>query len=167
MTQQLVETPLPTDLAGEMLDAADRRILSIIQSGFPVEPRPYQIIGEAVDLTEAEVLARVRAMKARKLIRRMGANFNSKGLGWRSTLCAAKVPADKMDAFVAEVNSYPGVTHNYLRDHAFNIWFTYIGPNWDAVCEALSDITAKTGVKILNLPATRVYKIKVDFNLED
>ncbi|WBF68638.1 AsnC family transcriptional regulator [Desulfovibrio subterraneus] len=149
------------------LDAVDRKILTIIQSGFPVETRPYQVIGDAVGLTEAETLARVRSMKERKLIRRMGANFNSKGLGWRSTLCAAKVPADKMDSFVAEVNALPGVTHNYLRDHEFNIWFTFIGPSWDDVCETLAEITRKTGIEILNLPATRLYKIKVDFNLED
>jgi DNA-binding Lrp family transcriptional regulator len=149
------------------LDAVDRKILTIIQSGFPVETRPYQVIGDAVGLTEAETLARVRSMKERKLIRRMGANFNSKGLGWRSTLCAAKVPADKMDSFVEEVNALPGVTHNYLRDHEFNIWFTFIGPSWDDVCETLADITRKTGIEILNLPATRFYKIKVDFNLED
>ncbi|MFV0350185.1 MAG: AsnC family transcriptional regulator [Halodesulfovibrio sp.] len=149
------------------LDAVDRKILTIIQSGFPVETRPYQVIGDAVGLTEAETLARVRAMKERKLIRRMGANFNSKGLGWRSTLCAAKVPADKMDTFVAEVNALPGVTHNYLRDHEFNIWFTFIGPSWDDVCETLAGITHKTGIEILNLPATKLYKIKVDFNLED
>jgi DNA-binding Lrp family transcriptional regulator len=149
------------------LDAVDRKILTIIQSGFPVETRPYQVIGDAVGLTEAETLARVRSMKERKLIRRMGANFNSKGLGWRSTLCAAKVPADNMDSFVEEVNALPGVTHNYLRDHEFNIWFTFIGPSWDDVCETLADITRKTGIEILNLPATRLYKIKVDFNLED
>lgn len=149
------------------LDALDRKILTIIQSGFPVEPRPYKVIGDAVGLTESEALARVRSMKERKIVRRMGANFNSKGLGWRSTLCAAKVPAEKMDAFVAEVNSHPGVTHNYLRDHDFNIWFTFIGPNWDTVCSTLDAISAKTGIEILNLPAKRLYKIKVDFNLDE
>ncbi len=157
MTQQ-------TDSA---LDTLDRKILTIIQSGFPVEPRPYQVIGDAVGLSEEEALERVRAMKQRKLIRRMGANFNSKGLGWRSTLCAAKVPEEKMDEFINEVNSHPGVTHNYLRDHMFNIWFTYIGPNWDNVCQTLDAITAMTGIEILNLPAKRLYKIKVDFNLDD
>lgn len=149
------------------LDTVDRKILTIIQSGFPVEPRPYQVIGEAVGLTEAEALARVRAMKARKLIRRMGANFNSKGLGWRSTLCASKVPVEQLDSFVAEINSHPGVTHNYLRDHEFNIWFTFIGPNWENVCSTLDTISAKTGIEILNLPAKRLYKIKVDFNLDE
>lgn len=155
----------------KQLDAAlssiDRKVLTIIQSGFPIAPRPYEVIGEQVGLTEAEALATVRSLKERKIIRRLGANFNSKGLGWRSTLCAAKVSEDKLDEFIAEVNSYPGVTHNYLRDHEFNIWFTFIGPNWDAVVDTLNGITEKTGIEILNLPATALYKIKVDFNLTD
>lgn len=149
------------------LSTIDRKILTIIQSGFPIAPRPYEVIGEQIGITEAEALAAVRSLKQRNVIRRLGANFNSKGLGWRSTLCAAKVPQDKLDSFVAEINSHTGVTHNYLRDHEFNIWFTYIGPSWDAVVQTLDGITEKTGIEILNLPATELYKIKVDFNLNE
>lgn len=149
------------------LSSTDRKVLTIIQSGFPIAPRPYEVIGEQVGLTEAEALATVRSLKERKIIRRLGANFNSKGLGWRSTLCAAKVPEDQIESFVTEVNSHTGVTHNYLRDHTFNIWFTFIGPNWDAVVATLAEITEKTGIEILNLPATELYKIKVDFNLTE
>ncbi len=147
------------------MDTIDRKLLDIIQTGFPVESRPYAILGEKLGLTEAETLARVRALREQGIIRRLGGNFQSKKLGWRSTLCAAKVPEDQLDAFVAEVNSHPGVTHNYLRDHEFNIWFTFIGPNWDAVCATLEGITQKTGIKILNMPAEEMFKIKVDFNM--
>ncbi|MFA9393987.1 MAG: Lrp/AsnC family transcriptional regulator [Halodesulfovibrio sp.] len=149
------------------LSSTDRKVLTIIQSGFPIAPRPYEVIGEQVGLTEAEALATVRSLKERRIIRRLGANFNSKGLGWRSTLCAAKVPAEQIESFVAEVNSHTGVTHNYLRDHDFNIWFTFIGPNWETVVETLAAITEKTGIEVLNLPATELYKIKVDFNLTE
>ena len=150
----------------EMLDDHDRRILRIIQSNFPIDPRPYAVIGREVGLSEDETFARVRDLKARKIIRRMGANFQSAKLGFRSTLCAAKVPEEAMEAFVAEVNSHTGITHNYLRDHEYNVWFTCIGPSWDAVCELLDGITRKTGIAILNLPAKRTYKIKVDFQME-
>ena len=149
------------------LNTIDRKVLTIIQSGFPLAPRPYEIIGEQVGITEAEALAGVRSLKERKIIRRLGANFNSKGLGWRSTLCAAKVPEDKLESFIGEVNSHTGVTHNYLRDHDFNVWFTFIGPSWDAVVQALEGITKKTGIEILSLPATALYKIKVDFDLNN
>jgi DNA-binding Lrp family transcriptional regulator len=148
-----------------MLDALDRRILSIIQSSFPLEPRPYKALGEQAGISEEEALARVRGLKERKIIRRLGANFQSAKLGFRSTLCAAKVPEREMASFVAAVNGYPGVTHNYLRDHEYNIWFTLIGPSWEAVCGTLDEITRNTGIPILNLPATRLYKIKVDFQL--
>ncbi len=152
---------------GNSLDSLDRKILGIIQSGFPLEPHPYSVIGEQVGLTGAEVLARVRALRESGVIRRLGASFQSRQLGWRSTLCAAKVPAEKIEAFTAEVNRHPGVTHNYLRDNPYNVWFTCIGPGWDAVCATLAEISERTGVEILNLPAKKMYKIKVDFPMEE
>ena len=149
------------------MDSLDKKILDIIQSGFPIASRPYAEVGRQVGLTETETLARVRALRQKGVIRRIGANFSSSVLGWQSTLCAASVPENQVEAFVAEVNSHPGVTHNYLRQHHYNVWFTFIGPDMDAVRAALAGITAKTGVAILNLPAERLFKIKVDFLMED
>lgn len=149
----------------EVLDLLDRRLLDIIQTGFPLEPRPYAVLGEQLGISEEEALRRVRRLRETRLIRRLGANFQSAKLGFRSTLCAAKVPPEKMEAFIAEVNSHTGVTHNYVRRHAYNIWFSVIGPSWEAVCSLLDDITRKTGVPILNLPAKRIYKIRVDFQM--
>lgn len=149
----------------ELMDAKDRKILSIIQSGFPLESSPYAIIGKEVGLTAEEVLGRVRALRERGVIRRMGANFQSAKLGFRSTLCAAKVPQEKIDEFSQELNQHVEVTHNYLRNHEYNIWFTCIASSWDAVCSLLDGVTAKTGIPILNLPATKLFKIKVDFKM--
>jgi len=145
------------------MDAYDKEILDIIQSSFPIDPRPYAVVGGQVGLTESEVLARVRRLKQEGVIRRMGANFGSRQLGWRSTLCGAEVPQDRLDVFVAEVNKHPGVTHNYLRDHKFNVWFALIAPSTEAIEAVLADITANTGVEIMNLPASKLFKIKVDF----
>ena len=100
------------------------------------------------------------------IIRRIGANFQSAKLGFVSTLCAAKVPADKMDDFVARVNACPGVTHNYLREHAYNIWFTLISPSREESQATLDALTEATGIAILNLPATKLYKIRVDFRMD-
>lgn len=149
------------------MDDYDKRILDIIQSSFPLDPRPYAVVGEQVGLTEAEVLARVRKLKGQGVIRRMGANFGSRELGWKSTLCGAEVPQDKLDQFVAEVNSHPGVTHNYLRAHKFNVWFALIAPTDDDIEAILADVTAKTGVPVMNLPASKLFKIKVDFAMGD
>lgn len=147
----------------EMLDAINKQILNIIQTDFPIAPRPYAVIAEAVGTTEEDAFNRVQELKSSKIIRRLGANFQSKKLGFRSTLCAAKVPAEKMDEFLATVNAERGVTHNYIRKHNYNVWFTLIAPSWDAVCSTLDGITEKTGIAILNLPATKLYKIRVDF----
>lgn len=149
------------------MDATDKRILDIIQTGFPIAPRPYAAVGEMVGLTEAETLARVRALKGKGIIRRIGANFQSAKIGFFSTLCAASAPEDKREAFIAAVNAHPGVTHNYLRDHPLNIWFTMIGPSREAIAEALAEITRQTGIAILNLPADRLFKIRVDFALSE
>lgn len=148
------------------MDSYDKQILDIIQSHFPLVSRPYDEVGRQVGLSGDEVLARVRAMKESGLIRRMGANFNSHTLGWQSTLCAASVPEDRLDAFVAEVNKHDGVTHNYLRENEFNVWFALIAPDMDAVEAILASITEVTGIKILNLPASKLFKIKVDFKMD-
>ena len=150
----------------DALDLTDRRLLDIIQTGFPLDPRPYMRLGEDLGISETEALERVRRLKARGIIRRLGANFDSRCLGWKSTLCGAKVPADKLNTFTAEVNRLPGVTHNYLRDHLYNVWFTLISPSETALAETLDDLTRRTGITPLSLPAKKTYKLKVDFGLE-
>lgn len=148
------------------LDHADRRLLDIIQTDFPLAARPYAVLGAALGLDEEETLERVRDLRRRGIIRRIGANFQSARLGFVSTLCAAKVSPEKFDAFVATINAHPGVTHNYLREHSYNVWFTLIAPDQNAIRDTLAAITARTGVAVLNLPASRMYKIRVDFPMQ-
>lgn len=150
-----------------LMDATDKALLDIIQGDFPLVPRPYAEIGARLGIAEEEALDRVRALRQGRIIRRMGANFQSKKLGWVSTLCGAKVPAEVMDRFVELVNAEPGVTHNYEREHAYNIWFTFIGPSRAYIQERLDAITEQTGVPILNLPATKLFKIRVNFKLAE
>lgn len=147
------------------MDATDRALLDIIQSAFPLCPRPYAELGRQTGISEEEALERVKNLRRQHIIRRLGANFQSKKLGWVSTLCAAKVPADRLDTFIEAVNAEPGVTHNYEREHAYNIWFTFIGPSRAFIAERLADLEARTGVHILNMPAQRMYKIRVDFKM--
>lgn len=149
------------------LDSLDRQLLDIIQTDFPLVPRPYAELGQRLGIGEEEALERVRSLRARKIIRRLGANFQSAKLGFVSTLCAAKVPEEKMKSFVAAVNAEPGVTHNYLREHSYNVWFTLISPSREESQAILDKISAHTGVTILNLPATRLFKIRVDFRMEE
>ena len=149
----------------ENIDFTDRRLLDIIQSDFPLDPQPYARLGEELGLSEEECLARVKALKKQGVIRRLGANFDSRKLGWKSTLCGAKVPEESLAGFIEAVNALPGVTHNYLRDHAYNVWFTLIAPSEEDIARILRELTEKTGITALNLPARKVYKLKVDFEM--
>jgi DNA-binding Lrp family transcriptional regulator len=148
------------------MDDIDRDIINAIQSDYPITARPYSELGKRFEITESEVLERVKRLKESGIIRRIGANFNSKKLNFTSTLCAAKVPKEKLAGFVEKVNSYSGVTHNYLRDHEYNVWFTFIAPSMATVEKALKEISETTGVlEVRNLPAVKTYKIKVDFEV--
>ena len=149
-----------------LLDETNKKILNTIQTNFPIHSRPYKVIAKKLDITEEQLLKRVGTMKDTMLIRRIGANFSPDKLGYHSTLCAAKVPEDKIKLFTKTVNSYPGVTHNYKRDHKFNVWFTFIAPSTEIIQQNLDQISKTTGVKtILNLPATNVFKISANFKL--
>ena len=146
------------------LDDLDRAILNEIQSHFPLVPRPYAEMGQRVGASEAEVLARVKNLHAAGIIRRIGANFTSRKLGYTSTLCAARVPPENLERFAAVVNRYPGVTHNYLRKHRYNVWFTLIAESRERLADILAEIREASGAdEILSLPAQEVFKIKVDF----
>jgi DNA-binding Lrp family transcriptional regulator len=159
-------TAAPPDAPEDaLLDDADRRILDLIQTSFPLAPRPYAVIGAYCGLEEEEVFRRVRALSERGVIRRLGATFDSGRLGFSSCLCAAQVPADKLKAFTDEVNALAGVTHNYLRRHAYNVWFTCTAPSPEALRELTDGIQRRTGIAIVGFPAERVYKIKVDFRM--
>ncbi len=148
------------------LDDKDRKILNRIQSDFPITPRPFLSIAEPLGLSEKDIIRRLVRLKEKGIIRRIGGNFYPEKLGFVSTLCAAKVPEDRIDHFAEVVNRYPGVTHNYLRDSVFNIWFTFIAPSREEIAEKLEEISRETGVEeILNLPATDVFKIRAQFDL--
>ena len=150
----------------DLMDDDDRRLLNRIQSDFPVSSRPFATLGQELGMSEKEVLARVAGLKAAGIIRRIGGNFSPEKLGFVSTLCAAQVPEDAIDRFAKIVNRYAGVTHNYLRENSYNVWFTFIAPSMQEIEANLADIREATGVtRIMNLPATRVFKIRAKFDV--
>jgi len=148
------------------IDDINKAILNRVQSDFPLTPRPYRTIAEDLGRSEVDVLNRLKRLKQEGFIRRIGGNFVPEKLGFISTLCAARVSEEKIDLFAATVNRYPGVTHNYQRNNKFNIWFTFIAPSMDEIHENLDRIRLETGINdIINLPATKVFKIKAHFDL--
>lgn len=157
----------PRALKKRSLDRQDRMILNQVQRNFPLTRRPFLALARKTGMKEKEILGRVQRLKDLGIIRRIGASFSAGAVGFSSTLCAARVPPEKIKEFVAVVNSYPGVTHNYEREGEYNIWFTLIAPSQGKIVETLHEISRKTGVRrILNLPATKTFKIAVDFNFD-
>lgn len=149
-----------------MMDETDKNILNEIQSDFPISSRPYHDLGTRLNLSESEIIKRIRRLKDVGIIRRIGGNFDSGLLGFTSTLCAAKVPEEKVNHFAEVVNRYPGVTHNYLRNNSFNLWFTFIAQDMARIENVLKEIAEETGVtEILNLPSVRTFKINAEFKL--
>jgi len=154
------------DSCHESLDELDRRILTFIQKEFPIEERPYHALADRLGVTEEEVMARIRWMKEAGYIRRIGAIFDLRKLGYHSTLVAAKVPPDRMEEVARMISTYPGVTHNYERADSFNLWFTLIASSEEVLSRILEEMKERTGIReMFSLPAVRTFKIGVHFNL--
>jgi len=149
-----------------MLDELDRRLLNLVQTRLPVAPEPYAELAQELGVAEEEVIGRLRRLIEAKVIRRLGAIFDSRKVGYVGTLCAFKVPAERVAEVAAEVNRHPGVTHNYLRDHEYNMWFTILAGSEAGLNETLREIKERTGInECLVLPAVNIFKIRVNFDL--
>ncbi len=148
------------------MDAVDRKILSLINDSIPLEERPFLSVAEQTGLSEDEVIERVRRLKEQGIIRRIGAVISPRALGWHSTLCAARIPEEKIPEYETVVNAFPEVTHNYVRSGDPNCWFTVIAPDEHRCSSIIRDIEERLGVEVLDLPASRTFKIKVSFDLE-
>lgn len=150
------------------MDSINKSLLNIIQRDFPVCNRPYLKLAEQLNITEDEVIDRIQSLKDQGIIRRLGGTFDSRKLGYKSTLCALKVPKDRIEEVAHVINSFIGVTHNYLREHEYNMWFTLIAPSKEAIFKILDEMKEKTGIEeILYLPATNFFKINVNFNMNE
>lgn len=147
------------------LTKLERKVLEVIQQKFPIAPHPYEELGRRLGVTEDEAFDAVQALCKKGIIRRLGGSFDSRKVGYKSTLVALSVPKDRLDEVVAIVNGYPGVTHNYEREGKYNVWFTLIAESEEAIERTIEEIKSRAGVSALNLPATHLFKIKVDFDL--
>ncbi len=148
------------------MDALDRRILTELQDDFPLSERPYDIIASRLDIDVDTLWQRVEALLESGVIRRLGASLDSRKLGYSSTLAAICVPEPKVDEASELLNNYVEVTHSYLREGRFNIWFTIIAANTDEIDRVLSEIAAKLDLRaedVLNAPVERLFKLDARF----
>jgi siroheme decarboxylase len=144
------------------LDATTRVLLDRIQRSFPIVSSPYQALSEGLGIGEGEVRERLGQLKKQNLLRQISAIFNTGALGYRSSLVAMAVPEDELGPAVAAINSYPGVSHNYLRPGSYNVWFTIAVPPGQSLGETVGNLAAGAGGwPTLILPALRKYKLAV------
>lgn len=149
------------------LTPLEKKLLDLLQDDFPLAAAPYREMAEGLGLPEDEVIARVQAFRRQGLIRRIGGILDAGKLGYYSTLCACRVPVHRLDAVAAVINALPGVTHNYQRQHHYNLWFTLSAASEGAAAEVLRQVEGQTGIEIVSMPATRRYKIDARFKIGD
>ncbi len=142
------------------MTALEQLLLSVIQDAFPLEERPYLVLAEQLGSDEPSVFAVVENLRQSGIIRRIGGVYDSKALGFISRLCAGNVPESALDAFAAAVNKIPAITHNYVRSHEYNVWFTVIAQSEAEIQKIVDDVCAKTELHNVHiLSATKKFKI--------
>ncbi|NLW45031.1 MAG: Lrp/AsnC family transcriptional regulator [Syntrophomonadaceae bacterium] len=149
------------------MDRVDARILNYLQEGISLSPRPFLDMARELGISEETVLARIEALRNQGLIRRLGGVFDSPRMGMKSTLCAMEVPEARIEEVAQKVNAYREVTHNYLRDDVYNMWFTVTASSQEDLERILQEIEADTGIAVVSMPVRRRFKIKVAFALDE
>ena len=150
----------------QCIDPLDKQLLNDIQWTFPLSDRPYLEIATKHGLSEEDVMKRISLMKRSGLIRQINAIFDTRKLGYKSALVAFAVEKKKLDSVAQEVNKHPGVSHNYERDHEFNMWFTLAVPPDGDLKKDLEQMASLEGViKFRLLPTLKLYKIGVKLDM--
>ncbi len=142
------------------MEALDQKILEIVQDGFPLEERPYAALGRLLGVSEEEAFDSVERLRKSGVIRRLGGVYDSRRLGYISRLCTGVVSEDKLEGFAAAVDKIPAITHNYVRSHAYNVWFTVIARSESEIQEMVRGLEAETALHDAHvLSASKMFKI--------
>jgi DNA-binding Lrp family transcriptional regulator len=151
------------------LDELDKRLLNLMQGSFPIAPRPYEHVATQAGIEESTVIARVQELLDERIIRQVTPIFDTRALGYSSMLVAAKVDPENPWRAANIINEHPGVSHNYLRNHEFNIWFTIATEpdsplGLDGTLEVLARIAGAESIR--QLPTLKLFKIRMDLEME-
>jgi DNA-binding Lrp family transcriptional regulator len=148
-------------------DTIDRKLMNILQADFPLVREPWEAIGEKAGITEQEVFDRVAVLKKKNVVRQVGAIFDTRRLGYTSTLVAMRFAEDRLDASAHFLNQHPGISHNYAREGQFNLWFTLAVPPGRSIPDEVETLGRVTGAEATRLlPTIRFFKIGVNFDME-
>jgi DNA-binding Lrp family transcriptional regulator len=151
------------------LDETDKRLMNLLQSSFPLDPQPYAGVAAEAALDVDELMRRTQRLLDERIIREITPIFDTRALGYESMLVAAKVDAANPHRAAQIINSHPGVSHNYLRTHRFNLWFTIATPpdsklGLDGTLEVLQRLTEAESIR--QLPTLRLFKINMNLEME-
>jgi len=157
------------DGAAIALDETDKKLLNLMQGRFPLERRPFARVAELAEISEDEVLKRVQHLIDHRIIRQVTPIFDTRALGYGSMLVAAKVDPEYPHRAAKFINTHPGVTHNYLRNHDFNLWFTLAVEKgsklgMDGTLEVMARETGAESIR--QLPTLKLFKIRMDLEME-
>jgi siroheme decarboxylase len=155
--------------AATPLDDLDKRLLNLMQGRFPIAPRPYEHVAKEAGIAEEEAIARIKTLLDERIIRQVTPIFDTRALGYSSMLVAAKVDPDNPWRAANIINQHPGVSHNYLRNHEFNIWFTIATePDSPLGLDGTLDVLAKIAgaESVRQLPTLQLFKIRMDLEME-
>ena len=142
----------------------DRHLLNDFQRGLPLTPRPYAAMAERLGVSEDEIIERLRALQESGAVSRVGAVIRPHSVGV-STLAAMAVPKERLDEVADMVSGYPEVNHNYEREHHYNLWFVVATEREQRLREVLTELEARTGLKVLDLPLLEDFHIDLGFDL--
>jgi DNA-binding Lrp family transcriptional regulator len=157
------------DGAAIPLDDLDRRLLNLMQGSFPIAPRPYEHVASLAQEAESEVMGRVQRLLDKRIIRQVTPIFDTRALGYSSMLVAAKVDPEHPHRAAQVINEHPGVSHNYLRNHEFNLWFTIATePDSALGLEGTLEVLAREAgaESVRQLPTLKLFKIRMDLEME-
>jgi siroheme decarboxylase len=150
--------------SGLALDELERRLLNDFQRDFPLSPRPYAELAERLGVSEGEVIERLRGLRERGAISRVGPVFRPNRVGC-STLAAMAVPSGRLSEVASFVSGLPEVNHNYEREHRYNLWFVLTAPDSARLQAVLEEIARHTGIAVLSLPMLEDFHIDLGFEL--
>ena len=145
------------------MDAIDRSIVNLLQDGIPICDRPFADAASRLGISESELLARLTALRADGTLSRFGPMYNAEEFGGAVSLAAVAVSAADFDAVAAKVNEHPEVAHNCARDHEFNMWFVVAAEQPEEVARIIAAIEAETGLKVMNVPKLREFRVNLRF----
>lgn len=150
----------------EELGDADRELLNAVQWDFPLVARPYHALAQALGTSADDVLERVARVKELGVLRQLSAIFDTRALGYSSALVAAKIAPDRVDEAAAVISRHPGVSHNYKRNHAYNLWYTIAVPPGDSLDEHVDVLHRESGATVTRkLPTLKLFKIGVKLDM--